>query len=33
MFRITLATVYQSWLASRLDLSPMVRRGYEGKPS
>ena len=29
MFRITLATVYQSWLASRLDLSPMVRRGYE----
>src|SRR3954470_2063641 len=27
--RITLATVYQSWLASRLDLSPKVRRGYE----
>lgn len=27
--RITLATVYKSWLASRLDLSPKVRRGYE----
>jgi hypothetical protein len=27
--RITLAAVYQSWLASRLDLSPKVRRGYE----
>jgi integrase len=27
--RITLATVYQSWLASRLDLSPKVRRGYQ----
>jgi hypothetical protein len=27
--RIMLATVYQSWLASRLDLSPKVRRGYE----
>ncbi|MFL6087469.1 MAG: hypothetical protein ACJ74F_30610 [Mycobacterium sp.] len=27
--RITLATVYQSWLASRLDLSPKVKRGYE----
>ena len=25
--RITLATVYQSWPASRLDLSPKVRRG------
>lgn len=28
--RITLATVYQSWLALRLDLSPKVRHGYEG---
>src|SRR5262245_11018715 len=27
--RVTLATVYKSWLASRLDLSPKVRRGYE----
>jgi integrase len=27
--RVTLATVYQSWLASRLDLSPKMRRGYE----
>jgi integrase len=27
--RVTLAAVYQSWLASRLDLSPKVRRGYE----
>jgi integrase len=27
--RITLAAVYRSWLASRLDLSPKVRRGYE----
>jgi integrase len=27
--RITLATVYKAWLASRLDLSPKVRRGYE----
>jgi integrase len=27
--RVTLATVYRSWLASRLDLSPKVRRGYE----
>jgi integrase len=27
--RVTLATAYQSWLASRLDLSPKVRRGYE----
>jgi integrase len=27
--RITLATVYRSWLASRPDLSPKVRRGYE----
>jgi integrase len=26
---ITLATVYQSWLTSRLDLSPKARRGYE----
>ena len=27
--QITLATVYRSWLSSRLDLSPKVRRGYE----
>jgi integrase len=27
--RVTLATVYRSWLMSRLDLSPKVRRGYE----
>jgi len=27
--RVTLATVYKAWLASRLDLSPKVRRGYE----
>src|SRR5262245_21561712 len=27
--RVTLATVYKSWLASRVDLSPKVRRGYE----
>ena len=27
--RITLATVYRSWLASRPDLSPKVRRGYD----
>lgn len=27
--RITLATVYKSWLESRLDLSPKVRRGYK----
>jgi integrase len=27
--RILLATVYRSWLASRPDLSPKVRRGYE----
>ncbi len=27
--RVTLATVYQSWLTSRPDLSPKVRRGYE----
>jgi integrase len=27
--RITLAAVYRSWLASRLDLSPKVRRGYQ----
>jgi hypothetical protein len=25
----TLASVYQSWIASRPDLSPKVRRGYE----
>jgi hypothetical protein len=24
--RVTLATVYKAWLASRLDLSPKVRR-------
>jgi hypothetical protein len=27
--RVALATVYKSWLASRVDLSPKVRRGYE----
>ena len=27
--RVTLATVYRSWRASRHDLSPKVRRGYE----
>jgi integrase len=27
--RITLASVYRTWLASRPDLSPKVRRGYE----
>lgn len=27
--RATLASVYQSWIASRPDLSPKVRRGYE----
>jgi hypothetical protein len=27
--RVTLATVYKGWLASRVDLSPKVRRGYE----
>jgi integrase len=27
--RITLSAVYKSWIASRLDLSPKVRRGYE----
>jgi integrase len=27
--RVTLSAVYRSWLASRLDLSPKVRRGYE----
>jgi integrase len=27
--RVTLAAVYKSWLASRVDLSPKVRRGYE----
>jgi integrase len=27
--RVTLTTVYKAWLASRLDLSPKVRRGYE----
>lgn len=27
--RVTLAAVYGLWLASRLDLSPKVRRGYE----
>lgn len=27
--RVTLTAVYKSWLASRLDLSPKVRRGYE----
>jgi hypothetical protein len=27
--RATLANVYKGWLASRLDLSPKVRRGYE----
>lgn len=27
--RATLATVYQSWIVSRPDLSPKVRRGYE----
>ena len=27
--RVTLAIVYRSWLASRPDLSPKVRRGYE----
>ena len=27
--RVTLAAVYRTWLASRLDLSPKVRRGYE----
>lgn len=27
--RVTLSTVYRSWLASRLDLSPKVRRGYQ----
>jgi hypothetical protein len=27
--RVTLSAVYKSWLASRLDLSPKVRRGYE----
>jgi integrase len=27
--RVTLATVNKAWLASRLDLSPKVRRGYE----
>jgi integrase len=27
--RVTLATVYKSWIASRPDLSPKVRRGYE----
>jgi hypothetical protein len=27
--RVPLATVYQSWLASRVDLSPKVRRGYQ----
>ena len=26
--RVTLATVYRSWIASRPDLSPKVRRGY-----
>jgi integrase len=27
--RVTLASVYKSWLATRVDLSPKVRRGYE----
>lgn len=27
--RVALATVYKGWLASRVDLSPKVRRGYE----
>lgn len=27
--KVTLASVYKGWLASRLDLSPKVRRGYE----
>lgn len=27
--RIILASVYKAWLASRPDLSPKVRRGYE----
>ncbi|MDO3634695.1 tyrosine-type recombinase/integrase [Mycolicibacterium arseniciresistens] len=27
--RITLARVYESWLSSRLDISPKVRRGYQ----
>jgi integrase len=27
--RVTLSVVYRAWLASRLDLSPKVRRGYE----
>jgi integrase len=27
--RVTLTTVYRSWLAFRVDLSPKVRRGYE----
>ncbi len=27
--RVTLATVYKSWIASRPDLTPKVRRGYE----
>ena len=27
--RVTLAAVYRAWLASRVDLSPKVRRGYQ----
>jgi integrase len=27
--RVTLATVYAGWMASRVDLSPKVRRGYQ----
>jgi integrase len=27
--RVTLAAVYRTWLASRVDLSPKVRRGYQ----
>ena len=27
--RVPLATVYKSWMASRVDLSPKVRRGYQ----
>jgi hypothetical protein len=27
--RVTLTTVYESWIASRINLSPKVRRGYQ----
>ena len=27
--RVPLATVYKSWMALRVDLSPKVRRGYQ----